>query len=455
MQKPSQFDDTPFIAFAAFARAVSTETDHQRVLNQVLEFAMRFWGAGQGLLLQCDRASTEFRVAAVKGLSKKAVQNILTSQKSVLNEVKKRGKLFLMRTAGGTRETPPAGKPAWSSVTAAVYIPLHFREASSDILYLDKLVSQPSVGEETPALFTDFAVLLSQLLERFYLRAKMTELGVDAVGSQSLNVAEIKRRQAEVEQAIDKLQKSQMQMMHSEKMAALGALIAGVAHDINTPLGAIISNNDTVKRSVEKLQQLLKKAGGLSSEKTETLLNLLELIRVNKIACERIKNIVRNLRIYTSMETVECVSFDLHKGIDNTLRLIAHLSRDRIKIRKNYGKIPTLCCVADQLNQVFMNILVNACQAISGKGQITITTYPAGRKIHIDFEDSGSGIPSEHLDKLFEPGFTTKEAGKGTGLGLFIASQIMREHGGAIEVESEVGKGTVFKLTLPMPDDSK
>ena len=141
---------------------------------------------------------------------------------------------------------------------------------------------------------------------------------------------------------------------------------------------------------------------------------------------------------------------DLHEGIENTLTLVQHELRNRVDVEKDYGDIPRVKCYSNQLKQVFMNLLVNASHAIEGQGNIAIKTRPQGNNVLIEFTDSGRGIPQENLKRIFDPGFTTKGSGVGTGLGLSIVYRIVQEHQGSIDVESEVGKRTTFRLLLPI-----
>ena len=160
--------------------------------------------------------------------------------------------------------------------------------------------------------------------------------------------------------------------------------------------------------------------------------------------------IVGSLRRFARLDEAELDEVDLREGIENTLTLVQHELRNRVEVERDYGDIPRVKCYPNQLNQVFMNLLVNASHAIEGQGSIAIKTRPQGDNVLIEFTDSGRGIPQENLKRIFDPGFTTKGSGVGTGLGLSIVYRIVQEHQGSIDVESEVGKGTTFRLLLPI-----
>ena len=237
------------------------------------------------------------------------------------------------------------------------------------------------------------------------------------------------------------------QLIQSEKMAALGLLVAGVAHEINTPMGAIHSNNDIMTRAVGKVRKLLERA---PDNEVRRLLDILgEVCRNNEIATERIMKIVRNLKNFARLDEAERKKVDIHEGIESTLSLLRHQLKSRIRIVKCFGDIPEIECYPNELNQVFMNILVNAAQAIKHRGEITVKTWREGDRVKIAISDTGVGIPPENLSKVFDPGFTTKGVGLGTGLGLSICYKIVQEHRGTIEAESSK-QGTTFTISIPL-----
>jgi len=180
--------------------------------------------------------------------------------------------------------------------------------------------------------------------------------------------------------------------------------------------------------------------------------NIEELNAVNKTATDRIVAIVSSLRNFARLDMASLDVVDIHEGLENTLTLVHHELKNRVEVHKNYGKLPPIKCYPNQLNQVFLNLLVNASHAIKGQGKIFIKTRTRASNgtVIIEFQDTGVGIADEDLSRIFDPGFTTKGVGVGTGLGLSIVYQIIEEHKGKIEVESKVGKGTTFRLILPV-----
>ncbi|MFC1586438.1 sensor histidine kinase, partial [Fibrobacterota bacterium] len=208
-------------------------------------------------------------------------------------------------------------------------------------------------------------------------------------------------------------------------------------------------------RGVEKLTKAIQGTTSLDELKgkfeVEKLLNLVN--NSNKVICDgssRIAEIVRSLKNFSRIDEAENQEADVHEGLDSTLTLVHHQFKNRIEVIREYGNLPLINCYPNQLNQVFMNLLVNASQAVEDKGTVKIHTSSDGTNVQIKIIDSGKGIPAENLDKIFDPGYTTKGVGIGTGLGLSICYNIIKKHQGNISASSKVGEGTVFTITLPI-----
>ncbi len=256
-----------------------------------------------------------------------------------------------------------------------------------------------------------------------------------------------------VEERTREVKEKQAQLIQSSKMAALGSLVAGVAHEINTPVGAINSMHNTLMRAVEKVRQdiedCLKETHQEHKKIRSSLVLIDEANKVIQAGTERVIDIVKRLRSFARLDEAELKDADINEGIEDTLTIIHHQIKHEITVVKNYGDIPKISCFPGRLNQVFLNLIINARQAIEGKGTITISTYSRNNKVYVEIKDTGKGISREHLAKIFDPGFTTKGVGVGTGLGLSICYQIIEDHKGEILVESELGKGTTFTVILP------
>jgi signal transduction histidine kinase len=271
-----------------------------------------------------------------------------------------------------------------------------------------------------------------------------------------------------------KLTQAQGQLLQSEKMASIGQLAAGVAHELNNPIGFIQSNIGTLQEYVGDLIELLdfaddaiERLGDAATcdalrqlKETKDLgflrEDIIQLLAESKDGTDRVRRIVQNLKDFSHVSEEEWSWADLQKGIESTLNLVWNEIKYKAEVDKQFGDLPEVYCMPSQLNQVFMNLLVNAAQAIESKGKITIRsgfeegTRHQEARVWIEIEDTGKGIPPENLTRIFDPFFTTKPVGKGTGLGLSLAWSIVEKHKGMIKVSSEVGKGTTFLIVLPV-----
>jgi PAS domain S-box-containing protein len=265
---------------------------------------------------------------------------------------------------------------------------------------------------------------------------------------------EVKNVLTDLEKTNQHLKEAQTQLVQSEKMASLGQLVAGIAHEINTPIGAVNSMHDTLFRTLERMKGFIQQELPEDCKQIPKLEAAFKLIddsnSVIKSGTERVINIVTRLKSFARLDEADLKTVDIHEGIEDTLVLIHHELKHNITVDKHYGNVPPISCFPSQLNQVFLNLLVNSKQAIKDRGTITITTSVKNEKVHIKFSDDGVGIPKESLRRVFDPGYTTKGIGVGTGLGLSISYNIIQNHRGEIKVKSEPGKGTEFLIVLPM-----
>ncbi len=262
-----------------------------------------------------------------------------------------------------------------------------------------------------------------------------------------------KRQRGKLESAHGELQATRNELAESARLASLGTLIAGVTHEISTPLGAIRSNRDTLHRVVDKLHDVL--ADGRVSEaetiEVERLTKAIAgIVEVDEMAVARISEQVRTLRTFGSGGGGEMETLDVNQALEDAVVLLRHELKNRIDVKRELGHIPAIACYPGQINQVLLNLLLNACQAIEGPGTITVRTSGGEDDVRIEIEDTGVGIATDKLERVFEPGFTTKAAGRGMGLGLPISRHIIDQHGGRIEVRSREGEGSTFVVTLPV-----
>lgn len=282
---------------------------------------------------------------------------------------------------------------------------------------------------------------------------------------------DLEARNAELVRRKVELERLQAQIIHSEKMASLGQLAAGVAHELNNPVGFIYGNLDILNQNVIGLAKLLNyydtvtlppdASTRVASIKDEidyeaSLEDLGLIIADCRNGAERIRDIVQNLRTFSRLDETGFTKSDIHEGIESTARLLSrYYSADNITLTRDYGELPLIDAHAGQLNQVWMNLLVNAAQAVSKTGgEVRIITRVQDESVVIAISDTGCGIPAEHFNRIFDPFFTTKPVGEGTGLGLSISFGIVERHRGTINLESHPNQGTTFTVTLPIINNS-
>lgn len=264
----------------------------------------------------------------------------------------------------------------------------------------------------------------------------------------------IQRNLAELEKAHQELTDAQVQLVESEKRAALSQLVAGIAHEINTPVGAIHSMHDTLRRASDKMVKLVEQENADDEKSRKQLTALAKVLQdashVIETASGRVSTIVDRIKNFARLDEAEFKTVDVNESVKNTIGLVSYEIDGRIDVVEDFGEIPSLNCFPGRLNQAFLTVIMNSIQAIDGMGHLWVTTRQRGDDIEVEFRDDGVGIAEEHRAQIFEPGFTTKGVGVGTGLGLSICKRTVHDHGGEVEVTSEKGKGTTVTIRLPM-----
>ncbi len=272
----------------------------------------------------------------------------------------------------------------------------------------------------------------------------------------------------ELDNAYNELKDKQVTILQQEKMASIGQLAAGVAHEINNPIGFVTSNLGTLEKYSSNVKKFILDLNEITEQINENevatrikekqvkfkidyiLEDINELIKESLDGAARVKNIVLNLKTFSRLDEMPYKEADINECIESTLNIISNELKYKSTLEKSYGKLPLTKCYAQQLNQVFVNLLINAVQSIEKHGEIKIKTWCEDSSIFVSISDTGCGIPKDKLNRIFEPFFTTKEVGNGIGLGLSIAYDIVKKHNGKITVDSEEGNGTIFLLELPV-----
>jgi two-component system NtrC family sensor kinase len=280
---------------------------------------------------------------------------------------------------------------------------------------------------------------------------------------------ELLREQAELLKAMEAIERTQAQLLQSEKMAAVGQLAAGVAHEINNPVGFVRSNLGSLTNYVARLFAVVDLAvpavAALAADHPARLAveqawrtaevdflreDIPALLAESAEGLERVRRIVADLKDFSHVQEAEWQDADLNRGLESTLNVVWNELKYKVTIVRDLGELPLVRCIPAQLNQVFMNLLINAGQAIESAGTISLRSGFEAEHAWVEIEDSGGGMPPEVVKRIFEPFFTTKPVGKGTGLGLPISWEIVQRHAGTISVNSEPGRGTCFRIRLPV-----
>ena len=287
--------------------------------------------------------------------------------------------------------------------------------------------------------------------------------------------AQLSKQTQDLASAYKELKASQLQLIQSEKMASLGQMVAGVAHEINTPLGYVKNNIEMLEMQSEGARELIAACLGLADTLTspsateadlqarlDTLqaqratadvaeaADLVKLFADTRFGVDQISELVMNLKNFSRLDRAAADDVDLNECLDSAVLLARNVLKGRVEVVRQYGTLPRISCMPSQLNQVFLNMLSNAAQAIEGPGRILLKTEAEGGWLKVSVQDTGKGIPADVLPRIFDPFFTTKPVGQGTGLGLSISYQIVQQHGGDIRVTSQPGKGTRFTVRLPL-----
>ncbi|MDD5438746.1 MAG: ATP-binding protein [Candidatus Omnitrophica bacterium] len=332
---------------------------------------------------------------------------------------------------------------------------------------------RPATGE-TPAIF--YGTVLD-IAERKSMEEALNNTLKESFKSREILASMLEDNnliRERLEQSMEELKKNQNMLIQSEKLAAIGQLAAGVAHEINNPLGYVGSNLSTLEKYIAGISDILKASEILKTavkqknideaSKAQAQIDELErklgltyvlsdldnLMRESLEGVDRIKKIVTNLRVFSRKDEKQKEPADLNKIIEGVLAIVWNEIKYKAELKKNYGRIPLVGCNSQQIGQVFINMFVNAAQAIKEKGTITVSTRSDADDVYVDIADTGEGMSKDVIDKIFEPFFTTKAQDKGTGLGLSVSHEIIRAHKGSIQFESERGKGTKFTIRLPI-----
>jgi signal transduction histidine kinase len=351
-------------------------------------------------------------------------------------------------------------------VRAFVAVPLRVRERVAGVLTVAS--SEPNrLGAGDLEMVSAVANHVALAVDRAESFQTIEELSRGLEEKVRVRTEQLRTANEEVAAAYRELQAAQVQLVQREKMASVGQLVAGVAHELNNPIGFVASNAATLEDFVGRLRAMLEsyrsRDGALpdadrralgeewQARKIDYALRYLDsMILGIREGAERTRKIVRDLRVFARGDDDVRQPVDLHEELESSLTLLGHLLKDRVVVERKYGDLPAVECVRSQIDQVLLNILANAAQAIEGPGAITIETRQEDGWAVVAVRDTGPGIAPDVIGRIFDPFFTTKPVGEGSGLGLSISYEIVKKHGGEIDVESRPGEGATFTMRLPV-----
>ena len=415
-------------------RQMSSEVNATLNLEEIYEAVLGtmydLFGFHHSLILLLDDSGETLSVVATRGYEDPGVGAKVPVGVGVIGMVARRRNMMRVGHLGQSRSYAAAVRsemalseqanelgavpklPGLPNVESQIAIPLIIKDTLVGVFAVES-AERRVFTERDETLVSVVANLSASAIHNALLYRKQEEYSQSLAEKVSERTQELAHRNQELEQTLEELKETQNQLVMQEKMASLGNLVSGVAHEMNTPLGALNSNNDTLSRSVKKIGELLEGRsvqGELwhADKVQDVLQNMSSLTKFNAIAAERMINIVTSLRTFARLDRADEDEIDIHEGLESTLTLVHNQLKDRVTVHKDYGDVPLVRCRPSQLNQVYMNLLVNAGQAIERKGEIRLKTYATEYAVVVEITDSGEGIPAENLNRVFDPGFTTR-----------------------------------------------
>jgi len=452
------------------SQAVNATLDPERIYEQALERLVQGMGYQGAFLFLADdergvaRGHTARSREAGLGARFQGIELPLSVEGSVAGKVAKTGQPVLVTDVGSTSEPVDLRAMRVFGVSSLAAVPLRVKDrvfgvlevasgeagrlSESDVKLLSAVASHVSLAVDKAESFGTIEGLSRGLEDKVRVRTE-----------------QLRAANEELQTAYRELQHTQMQLVQREKMASVGQLVAGVAHELNNPIGFVYSNVATLEDFTRRLRAMLEvyrqatlpegDQARVQAEwdrlKVDYALRYLDAMTQGiREGAERARKIVRDLRVFARGEDDVWQPVDLHAELESSLTLVNHLLKDRVVVHRKYGELPSVECVRSQIDQVFLNLLANAAQAIRGPGAITVETALENGLAHVTIADTGPGIPPDVLGRIFDPFFTTKPVGEGTGLGLSISYEIVKRHGGEIAATSPPRGGAVFTVRLPL-----
>jgi signal transduction histidine kinase len=455
--------------------AIGGTLDPERIYEQAVDRLVHRMGYEGAHLVLVDRTRGVLhgygRVAAVQGTLRMPPTELqlVDPSTTVSARVVTTGRPILVEDVEASEEPVHHSSLRALNVRSLVAVPLRVKERVVGVLHV--VASEPgrltSADQELVAAVANHVAVALDRAESFQTIEELSRGLEDKV---RVRTEQLRAANEELEAAYRNLQAAQMQLIQREKMASVGQLVAGVAHELNNPIGFVSSNAATLEDFIGRLRAIVEAYRGAAiadadRERIEQQWNALKvdyvlryldpMIQGIREGAERTRKIVRDLRVFARTTDEAWQQVDLHEELESSLTLLSHLLKDRVTVHRKYGDLPSVECIRSQIDQVFLNVLANAAQAISGPGAITIETGQEPGTAIVAVSDTGPGIPPDVLGCVFDPFFTTKPVGEGTGLGLSISYEIVKKHGGEMTATSASGQGATFVIRIPIARESR
>ena len=448
--------------------AVNATLDPERIYQQALDQLVHRMGYQGVYLFLVDRERQRIvghtGIGGRSGVEFEKVELPLDARASVAAKVAATGAAVLVEDVETTSEPADRELARALNVRSGVAVPLTVRGRVFGVI---EAVSSDArgLGAADVELLTAVANHVALAVDKADSFRTIEDLSRGLEEKVRVRTEQLRAANEELRAAYRDLQATQMQLIHREKMASVGQLVAGVAHELNNPIGFVFSNVSTLDDFVKRLRAMLEGYRALALEPADTermqrqwaelkvdyaLKYLDSMTQGIREGAERARKIVRDLRVFARSQDDIWLPVDLHEDLESSLTLLNHLLKDRITIHRKFGDLPPVDCVRSQIDQVFLNLLANAAQAIHAEGAITIETRRENGSAVVAISDTGPGIAPEILGRIFDPFYTTKPVGEGTGLGLSISYEIVKKHGGHIRAESPRGGGATFTVSIPL-----
>ena len=454
----------------SLSAAVNATLDADKIYEQALDQLAHRMGYQSAYLFLIDRAQDVLRsYRFVGGKAETAslpehVELPYAADKSVVGKVAVTGLPVLIEDVSTTTEPLDRTTVEALGYRSLLAVPLRVKDRVLGVIAVSAYEAG-RLGEPDLEILSAVANHVALAVDRAESFQTIEELSRGLEDKVRVRTEQLRTANEDLQAAYRELQATQMQLIQREKMASVGQLVAGVAHELNNPIGFVYSNVTTLEDFVRRLRAMLevyrsvslpeaereRVQGEWDARKIDYALKYLDsMIQGIREGAERARKIVRDLRVFARSQDDVWQAVDLHEELESSLTLLNHLLKDRITVQRKFGDLPAVECIRSQIDQVFLNLLANAAQAIVGEGAITIETRAEDGMAVLGIADTGPGIPPDVMGHIFDPFFTTKPVGEGTGLGLSISYEIIKKHRGEIRAESPPGGGAVFTVRIPI-----